>query len=76
MHEPIIDKETFDTVQMKVESRKCSRGDGTYSLFAGLIRCGQCGKALTIRKTHASNPIDIYACITYNRHGKQHCTYA
>jgi DNA invertase Pin-like site-specific DNA recombinase/transcription elongation factor Elf1 len=74
MHEPIIDKETFDTVQMKVESRKCSRGDGTYSLFAGLIRCGQCGKALTIRKTHASNPIDIYACITYNRHGKQHCT--
>ena len=74
MHEPIIDQDTFDMVQEKIESRKCQRGDGTYSLFAGLIKCGECGKALTIRKTNAKNPIDIYACVTYNRHGKNHCT--
>jgi DNA invertase Pin-like site-specific DNA recombinase len=74
MHEPIISKETFDIVQEKVQARKCSRGDGTFSLFAGLIRCGECGKALTIRCTHAINPIQIYACKTYNRHGKNHCT--
>lgn len=48
--------------------------DGTYSLYAGLIRCGECGKALTIRKTNAKYPQDIYACVTYNRHGKNHCT--
>lgn len=74
MHEPIVDKKTFDIVQHKIESRKCTRGDGTYSLFAGLIKCGECGKALTIRSTHAKHPIDIYACVTYNRHGKNHCT--
>lgn len=74
MHEPIIDKKTFEIVQHKIESRKCTRGDGTYSLFAGLIKCGECGKALTIRSTHAKHPIDIYSCVTYNRHGKNHCT--
>ena len=56
MHEPIIDQDSFDIVQRKIESRKCSRGDGTTSLFAGLIKCGECGKALTIRKTNARNP--------------------
>ena len=74
MHEPIIDQNSFDIVQEKIESRKCSRGDGTTSLFAGLIKCGECGKALTIRKTNAKHPQDIYACVTYNRHGKNHCT--
>lgn len=74
MHEPIVDQDTFDIVQEKIKSRKCSRGDGTTSLFAGLIKCGECGKALTIRKTNAKNPKDIYACVTYNRHGKNHCT--
>ena len=73
-HEPIVDQDSFDIIQQKIESRKCSRGDGTYSLFAGLIKCGECGKALTIRKTNAKNPQDIYACVTYNRHGKHHCT--
>ena len=48
--------------------------DGTYSLFVCLIRCGECGKALKIRTTNAKYPQDIYACVTYNRHGKNHCT--
>lgn len=74
MHDPIVDQSDFEIVQEKIESRKCSRGDGTTSLFAGLIKCGECGKALTIRKTNAKNPQDIYACVTYNRHGKNHCT--
>ena len=44
------------------------------SLFAGLIKCGECGKALTVRYTNAKNPVKIYACVTYNKFGKQHCT--
>ncbi|WP_442861704.1 recombinase family protein [Butyrivibrio sp.] len=73
-HEPLVDQDSFDIIQQKIASRKCSRGDGTYSLFAGLIKCGECGKALTIRKTNAKHPQDVYACVTYNRHGKHHCT--
>lgn len=74
MHEPIISPQDFELVQVKLRSRQRPRDNGNISLFAGLIRCGECGKALTIRKTNAKHPIDIYACVTYNRFGKHHCT--
>lgn len=74
MHEPIISPLDFETVQGKMRSRQRPRGDGNFSLFAGLIKCGECGKALTIRKTNAKHPQEIYACVTYNRFGKGHCT--
>ena len=74
MHDPIISQDTFDVVQEKIKARQRPRGNGEYSLFAGLIRCGECGKALTIRKTNAKTPVDIYACVTYNKFGKHHCT--
>lgn len=73
-HEPIVSRQEFDAVQSKIASRHQQRGDGTFSLFAGLIKCGECGKALTIRKTNAKKPKDIYACVTYNRFGAHHCT--
>ena len=74
MHDPIISQDTFDVVQEKIRSRQRPLSDGEFSLFAGLIKCGECGKALTIRKTNAKNPMDIYASVTYNKHGKHHCT--
>ena len=73
-HEPIIDRRTFDTVQEKIRKRQHPRRTDNYSLFSGLLKCGECGKGLTIRKTHAKNPKDIYACATYNKFGKRHCT--
>ncbi len=60
--------------EQKRKARQRPRDDGNFSLFAGLIKYGECGKALTIRKTNAKQPKDIYACWTYNRYGKHHCT--
>ncbi|MCD8160871.1 MAG: recombinase family protein [Clostridiales bacterium] len=73
-HEAIVTAEEFEIVQKKLKARQRPRDDGNFSLFAGLIKCGECGKALTIRKTNAKQPKDIYACWTYNRYGKHHCT--
>ena len=44
------------------------------SLFAGLIKCGECGKSLTIRYTNAKHPQRVYSCKTYNAFGKNHYT--
>lgn len=74
MHEAIIDCKAFETVQQKIKSRRRPNAWGNFSLFSGIIKCGECGKALTIRKTNAKNPIDIYSCVTYNKFGKCHCT--
>ena len=73
-HEPIIDRVSFDLVQSKLQSRQRPRQNGETSLFAGLIKCGECGKSLTIRTTHAKHPQQIYACKTYGAFGKNHCT--
>lgn len=73
-HEAIIDKQSFDIVQDKLKSRQRPRKNGEISLFAGLIKCGECGKALTIRNTHEKHPKKVYSCKTYNAFGKNHCT--
>ncbi len=73
-HEPVIDKNSFNILQEKLKSRQRPRQNGEISLFAGLIKCGECGKSLTVRTTHDKNPKKIYACKTYNSFGKKHCT--
>ena len=71
-HEPLIDCKSFAIVQDKLKSRQRPRQNGETSLFAGLIKCGECGKSLTIRTTHAKHPQQIYACKTYGAYGKTH----
>ena len=73
-HEAIIDRESFNIVQEKLKSRQRPGKSGEISLFAGLVKCGECGKALCIRTTHEKFPKRIYSCKTYNAFGKTHCT--
>lgn len=73
-HEPLVNKGNFSIVQEKLKSRQRPGQSGEPSLFAGLLKCGECGKSLTIRYTNAKLPQKIYSCKTYNAYGKQHCT--
>ena len=73
-HEHLVEPVIFDIVQDKIKSRQRPRQGGDYNIFAGLLKCGECGKSLTIRYTHAKNPLTIFSCKTYNSYGKHHCT--
>ena len=73
-HEPLVDQKSFAIVQDKLKSRQRPGASGKISLFAGLIKCGECGKALTIRMTNDKHPRQIYSCKTYNAYGKHHCS--
>ena len=72
MHEPIIDRQTWDIVQEKINSRKRPDGNGNFSIFSGLVHCADCGKTLTVR--YNSQRRKLFSCLTYNRYGKSHCT--
>lgn len=74
MHEPLIDRDTFMLVQEKVKSRKRPDAFGNYSIFAGLIKCGQCGSTLNIRRANQKGNERIYTCAKYNRYGVRHCS--
>lgn len=77
VHEPIIDKHTFNLVQsiMADRAEKDYRGKKNQTrpnIFAGILYCADCGKTLTSNNGKANNT--RYICRTYNVYGTSHCT--
>lgn len=71
-HDAIIDKETFEKVQMLHQKEtRVSPGKKNFYLFSGFLRCADCKKAM-IRKT--SKSFVYYSCATYSRKSKTACT--
>lgn len=71
-HEAIIEKSDYDLVQKFIKQRRrhmdCSN-NVTY--FAGLLFCGDCGRALTHSKRKTGK---VLRCSTYSRIGVNYCT--
>lgn len=70
-HEAVIDKDTWEQVQnlLKRRTRSLDLKSNT-SIFAGFLRCGDCGRALVKKTGKTIN----YFCGTYVRSGRQYCT--
>ena len=78
-HEPIIDREVFDRVQVEMESRAKryeakSTTVATYP-FTGKIVCGVCGKNYRRKLNNAGTKYQkaVWICSTFNTLGKTHC---
>lgn len=71
-HAPLVTQEVFDGANEKILSRRRDTNDNFVSPFAGLVKCGTCGKALGLRywtgKRHR-----IYVCTAY-AHDTKACT--
>lgn len=53
-HQPIIDKDTFDTVQkLMLSDTRIASNNEKLSLFSGILYCGDCGRSL-IRKNYGT----------------------
>lgn len=71
-HEAIIDKNTFEKVQylLSQNTRQTSLKHNIH-IFAGLIKCGDCNRAMTkIRR----NGETIFRCGSYHRYGTNRCS--
>lgn len=73
-HEPLVSREIFNIVQEKVKSRKRPDAWGNFGLFAGLVKCGQCGSSLNIRRANQKSNERIFTCSKYNKYGVAHCS--
>lgn len=73
-HEPIIDKETFQTVQELLQQKAYGTTQNkTEHLLGGLLVCGDCGMPLTFRRDNKrANKDFITLCSNYARFHK--CT--
>ncbi len=71
-HEPVIDRVTFEKVQtlLKKDTRTGPQQKNLY-LFSGLLRCADCGKAMT--RSQVKGTV-YYFCRTYKDQSKTACT--
>lgn len=73
-HEAIISKEDFQKVQDMIASRRRQRKDGTTQIFAGLIKCADCGWSLAYGMNRQNKtPYGYYHC-SRNGQGLRQCS--
>lgn len=76
-HEPIISRELWDQAHARINSRKRPSKDGEIQIFAGLLKCADCGLGLRLFHTNAtetSRERKHFMCTTYSEFGKNRCS--
>ena len=68
VHEPIIDRETFETVQKMKAKAKCRAPNPKHAeknMFCGLLYCADCGSPLWFNVNHPNTDIKYFMCSNY-----------
>lgn len=73
MHEPLVDKETFYTVQKRIAVKKPFENNPA-SIFRGLLQCGECGGNLVFCKACGRRKSHFYRYGRYAKHGNEFCS--
>ena len=74
-HEAIIDRETWDIVQKMVAVKKRPNKNGVSQIFAGLVRCPDCGRALSYNIGTYKDFEGSFVCNYAKNKGKKYCTW-
>lgn len=75
MHEPIINEKIFDEVQKIISVKKKKlKDEDSPQIFIGLLRCPDCGKTLSFKRTKDRKSYGQYACTTFRTFGKSYCS--
>ena len=76
-HEPIISMALWEQAQAHINSRKRPVKNGEPQIFAGLLKCADCGWGLRYTRNKASasqKAKEYYMCTTYSEYGKTKCS--
>ena len=68
VHEPIIDRDTFETVQKmnaKAKRRAPNPEHAKKNMFCGLLYCADCGSPLWFNVNHPNTDIKYFMCSNY-----------
>ncbi len=76
-HEPIIDQETWDSVQSGLASKGRATGSGRIrNALAGKVFCGECGSRLVSSGGRSGRTGTTYLCCSKHKISKDACTGA
>ena len=66
-HEGIIDREQFELVQQLIQSRHREQKNKETQIFAGLLKCADCGHSMSFNTNHQTDKVYSYFTCTYHR---------
>ena len=76
VHEPIIDRETFEIVQeltKKTKRRAPKAENGEKSMFSDLLYCADCGSKLWYHTNTYNKDIHYFSCSNYKKDTRGNC---
>lgn len=73
-HEPLIDQDTWDLVHDIMKNRRRETKRGEVQMFAGLVKCADCGSALNVSYNSKKQKFTGFSCWVYKNYGKERCT--
>lgn len=73
-HAPIIDKETFETVQRYSQNRAYNKKNNFVNIFSGIAKCADCGKNMSSVGTRKKGSTANLECGAYKLKGAKACT--
>jgi len=73
-HEALVTQDTWDLVHKMMESRRRECRNGEIQMFAGLIKCGGCGTALSASYDAKKGRFRNFSCWVYKNYGKERCS--
>lgn len=75
-HEPIVSREVFEKAQSILTRRtRVTPGENQVNIFAGLLRCADCKKAMNRRHNkHSYGTYTYYVCSTFKKMDRGACT--
>ena len=76
VHEPIVDRETFETVQKlisKTKRRAPKTENGEKSMFSDLVYCADCRSKLWYHTNPVNKDIHYFSCSNYSKDTRGDC---
>lgn len=73
-HEPIVDRETWNLVHDIMKNRRRETKRGEVQMFAGLVKCSDCGSSLNVSYNSKKQKFTGLSCWVYKNYGKERCT--
>lgn len=73
-HTPLVDKETWEIVRKKMQSRARKREKGFVNIFSGIAKCADCGHNMTTVPSRKKGTVCNLACGSYKSRGKEVCS--
>lgn len=73
-HEPLVDQETFDTVQRRIQIKQPATWANSDNIFRGLLICGGCNTRMVFSLRTGRKSRGHFCCNKHRRYGGKECS--